>query len=152
MNEKRRSENVNWLSLISFGFFLVLLGAIWFATPDLSKKINIFIEDFHFEKMGQNVIPAPEDNHPVVYNAAMQFCLIFGVFQIGILAMRFILNESLDRKADTFGNIVFWLSVGFFLYTLTNQSIGWFGFVAGFIISIGLSIIARAIVKLLGRT
>ena len=148
--EKRRSEGTDWLSIVSLGFFLVLLGVIWIITPDLSNEVIDFFKDVHLENMTENIIlPAPEHSHPVVYRAAMQFCLAFGVFDIVILALRFVLRESMDRKTGTISGIVFWLGAGFFLNMLAAGDIGWFGFLAGLIIVIGLLIIVSSLVKLL---
>jgi len=114
--------------------------------------VRDFFEGFHLQNVTENIVfPAPEHqyNHLEVYTAAMQFCLIFGAFQIVILALRFVLHESLNRKAETLSGITFWFSAGFFLYMLASKTIGWFGFLAGLIISVGLMIITSSIIKLL---
>jgi len=149
-SEKERSEGTNWLGLLSFGFFLALLGTIWVVTPNLTEEVSDFFADFQLKNVTENIIfPAPEHNHPVVYTAATQFCFIFGAFQIVILALRFILNESLNRKTETLSGMVFLFSAGFFLYMLSSEAIGWFSFLAGLIISAGLAIVTSSIVKLL---
>jgi small-conductance mechanosensitive channel len=94
------------------------------------------------------VLLAPKESHPVVYTAAMQFCLVFGVFQIAVLVLRFIFHDSVNRKSGTISNIAFWFSTGFFLNMLVSKSISWFGFLAGLVISIGLAVIASSVVKL----
>jgi len=78
----------------------------------------------------------------------MQFCLVFGAFQVLILILRFIFHDSLDKKGGTISNVAFWFSTSFFLNMLANKSIDWLGFLAGFIISVGLAIIASSLVKL----
>lgn len=140
-----------WLSTLSFGFFLILFGVIWIITPNFSSKVVDFVKDFHLEHLTEHVVlPAPEHSHPVVYRAAMQFCLVFGAFQIVVLILRFIFHDSLDNKSGTISNIAFLFSAGFFLNMLANKSIGWFGLLAGLIISIGLAIVASSLVKLFG--
>jgi predicted Kef-type K+ transport protein len=81
----------------------------------------------------------------------MQFCLVFGVFQIVILALRFVFRDSVERKAETVSGVVFWLGVAVFLGLLANGSLGWFSFIAGFVVSVGLSVVARNIVRLFRR-
>lgn len=148
-NRKRYSRSTGWLGTFSFGFFLVLFGVIWIITPNFSSETINFAKDFHFEHLTEHVVlPAPEHSHQVIYKAAMQFCLVFGVFQIVILILRFIFHDSLDKKSGTVSGIAFWFSTGFFLNMLANESIGWFGFLAGLIISIGLAIIASSLVIL----
>jgi hypothetical protein len=148
--EKKGSKGTDWLGLISFGFFLILVGTILTVTPNFTEEVISFFKDFHLANVTSKIVfPAPESNHPVVYTAAMQFCLVFGAFQIVILTLRFVFHESSKRKIETLSGIVFWFTVGFFLYLLTNEVIGWFGFIAGVIISIGLTIIVSNIFKLL---
>lgn len=148
-SKKRYSRSTGWLSTLSFGFFLILFGVIWIITPNFSSEVIDFAKDFHLEHLSEHIVlPAPKESHPVVYTAAMQFCLVLGVFQIVILVLRFIFHDSLDTKSGTVSNIAFWFSAGFFLNMLSNRSIDWFGFIAGLIISIGLAIIASSLVKL----
>lgn len=96
-------------------------------------------------------LPAPANayNHKIVYTAAVQFSLIFGVFEVVILVLRFVFHDSIDRKAYAASGVGFWFSVGFFLTLLINESIGWLGFVAGIVISGGLTIVADSLAKLL---
>lgn len=148
-SKKRHSGRTGWLGALSFGFFVLLLGVIWMVTPSFSDEVIDFVRHFHLEPLTEHVVlPVPERSHPVVYTAAMQFCLIFGIFQIVLLALRFIVHDSLDRKAGTVSNITFWLSTGFFLNKLASTAIEWFGFLAGLIISTGLAIIVSSLTKL----
>lgn len=143
-----RWEGKDWLSTVSVGFFFVLLGVIWMITPDLWGEVVDFFTDFHFD---HSFLPAPMHSHPILYTAVMQFCLAFGVFQIVILAVRFVLGESLDRKSGTISGVVFWLGAAYFVSLLAAGQIGWFGFLAGLIVVVGLLIIVSSLLKLLYR-
>jgi len=150
-NEKKHPKVLDWLGLLSLGFFLMLFGAIWITTPNLTEEVRTFFtpENWRLMNVTENItFPEPERNYPIVYTAAMQFCFIFGVFHIVIFALRFAIHEPLDKKGGTISGAVFWLSAGFFLSMLANKTISWFGFLAGLIISVGLSIIVSSIVKL----
>ncbi|MGB9960080.1 MAG: hypothetical protein ACPLKQ_06140 [Candidatus Bathyarchaeales archaeon] len=150
MGEKD-SGRADLLGLVSFGFFLILVGVLWAVTPNLTNEVVEFFKDFKLVNLTEHIIlPAPEHNHPVVYTAAAQFCLVFGVFQAVILVLRFVFHDSLKRKAETFSGIAFWFAISFFLQMLANASIGWRGFIGGFIISIGVTIVARSLFTLLG--
>lgn len=154
MGEKEKQHAVDWISIISLGFFLMLLGAIWAGTPKLSDEALKFFQDFDLVNLTENIVlPAPVhvQNHTVVYAAAFHFCLAFGVFQAVILVIRFMLHEPLSRKADAFSGVGFWLTMGIFLRMLIDGAIGWFGFVGGLIISIGVAISAGSLLKLLWR-
>ncbi len=149
-SEKKRVTGTDWLGLLSFGFFLVLIGTIWMVTPNFTEEVTDFFNDFHLANVTENIVfPAPKHSHPAVYTAAMQFCFIFGAFQIAVLALRIALHESLNKKADTLSGGVFWFAAGFFLSMLANETISWFGFIAGFIICVGLLIVVSNLVKLL---
>jgi len=151
-SEKKGLKVSDWLGILNFGFFLILVGTIWIITPNFTNEITYFFNDFSLKNVTENIVfPAPEHNHPNLYTAAMQFCFVFGAFQIAILALRFVFHEPLSKKADAIAGIVFCFAVGFFLSMLANEIISWFGFIAGLIISVGLLIITSSIIKLLRK-
>jgi hypothetical protein len=150
-----RSRETEWIGLLSFGFFVLALGFIWIITPNLSNEIVNFGKDFtqHSVNITDNVrLPAPVNNHPVLYTAIMQLAVALAIFQIGVLALRFIYHDSIRRKASTISSIAFWFAAAFFLNMLaiaTNYTTSsWFAFVAGLIICVGLAIIVSHIVRL----
>lgn len=150
-NVEKRSEGTNWLGLLSFGLFLMLLGTIWTATPNLTEDVRTFVDpkNWHLKNVTENIaFPEPKDSHSILYTATMQFCLIFGVLQIVILVLRFAFHESLNRKAETVSGVAFWFSFGCFLYMLVSESIPWFGLIGGIIISAGLALLTSSFVKL----
>lgn len=142
----------DWLGIASFGFFLILVGVIWLITPNLRDEIVTFAEDIahHTEPITENVsLPAPASPHPVVYTAAAHFCLVFGVFHIIVLGLRTVFKESLNRKSGTVSSVVFWLGASYFLFALADGNIGWFAFLAGLIMIVGLMIVVSSLIKLL---
>lgn len=150
---ERRSEGGDRLSLASFGFFLILIGAIILITPNYYSEFSAFFRDFHLVKVarvgnGNIVLPAPKSSHPVVYTAVMEFCIAYGLFQIAILVFRFALRDPVGKKAETVSGIVSWLGAGYLLSILLAESIGWFAFLAGLVILIGLAIFIRSFITL----
>jgi len=146
-------------SAISAGFFLVLVGAIFMTTPNLFDRIIDFFSDFYLARVPNLGIrlPAPEFPrvHLVVYRAVAQFCFIWGLFQIVILALRFVVRSPLSKKAETVSNLFFWFGAGFltraFLIETTSWAFltamtRWFAFWSGIIMLIGVSLIIRAII------
>jgi hypothetical protein len=148
----RRSRGTDWLGLLSFGFFLMLLGTVWVTNHNaLTNEAKLFVksENWHLKPLTGNLsLPEPTRTFPAIYTAAEQFCLVFGFFEIAILIVRFALHDRLSRKADAVSGIAFWLSTGYFLSLLLNQSIGWFAFLAGIIVSAGIAITASSAFKL----
>ena len=145
------------ISAVSAGFFLVLLGALFIITPGLFGRSIDFFEDF-----GSVVVPntsisffAPTQPliHRVVYTAVEQFCFAFGVFQVVILALRFAARSSIGKKADTIGNLAFWIGTGYLVRTLLletrrgpTEMQTWFVFWAAIIALLGVTLIIRAII------
>jgi hypothetical protein len=147
---KKRLEGTNWFGLLSFGLFLILLGAIWMTTPNLTEDVKAFVDsnNWHLENITENIaFPEPNDSHSILYTAAMQFSFIFGVLQIGILALRFAFHDSINKKAETVSGITFWFSISYFLNMLVN-GLSFFGFISGLVISGGLAIVTSSVVKL----
>jgi hypothetical protein len=147
---KKRLEGANWLGLLSFGLFLMLLGTIWTATPNLTEDFRAFVDpkNWHLKNVTENIaFPEPKDSHSILYTAAMQFGFIFGVLQIVILFLRFAFHESINKKAETVSGIAFWFSISFFLHILVN-GLTFFGFIGGIIISGGLALLTSSFVKL----
>jgi len=151
----RRREERDWFGFASFGFFLILIGVIFLVIPNFFSHVENFVKSFNQTKeIYPNVfLPIPSGENTEVYRAIMYFCFIFGVFQIIILILRFAIKSSVNKKAGTLGGIVFFLSAGVFAYTLVmggNEK--WFFFLAGLVVSIGLSIIVNSLAKLLSRS
>jgi hypothetical protein len=156
----------------SAGFFLLLLGFMFVIRPNLFVAVqNFFVNPQNFSPNFEIVqistyanvtLPAPIRNHPVVYEAVEQFCLIFGIFQVVLLIFRFAVRSHIYGVARNAGSIVFWLGAGLLTSrtlldvtigpqgTLTGVDVRWFTFWAGIIILAGLSLIVRAIIMAAG--
>jgi hypothetical protein len=145
----------NFVSAFSAGAFLVLLGAIFVSTPDFFARVVDFFTDFkafvevpHFAGV---FLPMPEHlrSHTAVYSAAMQFCLAWGIFLVGLLVMRIFAGSPLRKKAENASDIVFWLLTSFLIMNFLNDSTTremWFAFWAALITILGVSLIVRAII------
>ena len=147
----RQHEKRDILGLASFGFFLLLIGAIWAITPNLPQEVIDFFKDFTLkEEIFPNVfLPTPEGPHPVVYTALARFCFVFGLFQTAILVLRFFFRETPERMAGTFSGILFWLGAGFISNLLAAEDIEWFDFLGWLIVLIGLSLVIKSLLVLL---
>jgi len=141
------------LSAVSAVFFFILVGSLFITTPALFERITSFFSSFGIAQVPNTPIflPAPTSPnvHSLVYLAVTQFSLVWGLFQAFILALRFIFGSSLDKKAETASNIVFWLGASYLVSVFLNDTTSitiWFEFWALLIMLIGLSMIARAII------
>jgi len=148
------------ISAISAGVFLLLVGAIFLTTPNLFNEIIDFFSDFDLVRvpnLGNVALPAPVHPrvHSVVYLAVEQFSYTWGLFQLVILALRFVVRSPLNKDAETVSNIVFWAGTGVLTRTflietvrlpLLTEMTRWFVFWSGIIMLLGVSLIIRAII------
>ncbi len=141
-------------SAISTGFFFILIGTIFLITPNLLDKVLAFFSDFDIVSVPNTKIvllpaPASPGAHSAVYSAVTRFSLVWGLFQIVILSLRFIIFSSLSKKAETASNMVFWLGASYLIGTFLNETTTptiWFAFWAQLIILLGVSLVVRAII------
>lgn len=153
MNESmkaRRPYGEGLITAISVGFFFLLVGILFVITPNLFDGILDFFNDFELVDVPNSnwrlPAPASPSAHSVVYQAVGQFSFAIGVFQIVILALRFFFPSVWGKRAETVGNLVFWLGAGFLIQTFLLETTQWFVFWSTIIMLIGVSLIARAIV------
>jgi hypothetical protein len=155
LNETKKSASImgeSIITAISVGFVLVLLGTIFVTTTNLFGEILDLFGDFKLVDVPNSDLillgPASPSAFSVVYVAAAQFSFALGVFQIVILVLRFVFASPWRKRAETVGNLVFWLGAGFLIQTFLLDSTldltNWFSFWSAIIMLIGVSLIARA--------
>jgi hypothetical protein len=150
--EYTRRHKDGILSAITVGFFFVLVGMIFIATPNLVDKTTNFFQDIvsvnHIGGLPSNIyLPQPADisAHTAVYSAVEEFSLIWGVFLAAMLVARFVTYSSTRRQAQNLGDIVFWLGTAYLIQTWLVDKQEWFQFWALIVVLLGISLIARAI-------
>lgn len=148
-NKKSPILGESVITAISIGFFLVLVGILFVITPNLFGEITDLLSDFKLVEVVPNsdvIFPGPESPSAfsVVYVSAAQFSFALGVFQIVILALRFFISSTWQKRAETVGNLVFWLGTGFLIQSFLIETTQWFVYWSSVIMMIGVSLIARA--------
>jgi len=153
--ETPRKYQEGLFTAISVGFFLLLVGTIFVITPDLFGKIVDLFKDFKLVDVPNTdvVFFGPEFPrlHLTVYQVARQFSIALGLFQIVILALRFVIPSSWGKRSETVGNLVFWVGAGFLIQLFLIETTQWFVFWSTIVILFGVSMIARAIVMAFAR-
>jgi hypothetical protein len=148
--ETPRQYQEGIFTAISIGFFLLLVGTLFVMNPDLLGNIIDFFKDLGLVDVPHTdiMLPAPESPqlHLTLYQAAGQFSIALGVFQIVILALRFILPSSWEKRSETVGSFVYWVGASFLIQYFLIDSMQWFTFWSIILILAGVSIIARAAV------
>jgi hypothetical protein len=144
---------------ISAGFFFILVGMIFVTRPGLydpGLRALFNASEWENTTVGNTniTLPVPKQSalqsnaYGEVYTAAFEFCLVWGLFQILILALRFFADSPRRRKARTVSSAVFWLGAAYLISTYLNSSTTrntWFIFWAAIVVLLGVSLIVRAI-------
>jgi len=149
----RRSDD-QLLRLLSFGVFLLILGIIVLATPNLSDQISAFVQDLKLEQIQSGVnasLPAPQGPHPQLYGAAALFGLAFGVYLVLLLIAKFVLGADFNQKAETLTGVIFWLGIGLAMLALARETIAWLLFVAIAVVLIAIIILVRSAAFLISK-
>jgi hypothetical protein len=157
LTDKRKESLVTALSI---GAVFIVLAAIYFVNlpNSLFDAIIRFFNSLILAQVpGTSVsLPAPAvpTVHILLYNAVFEFCIGLGIIEIALLTVRIMLHSPISKKAETIGNLVFWLGASFLAITyLVNMTIisEWFVFWAGIILIGGFSLVARAFILLARR-
>jgi hypothetical protein len=151
MSRHRDRERVDFVDIAGFGFFLILIGAFVILRPDLPSLVLDFSGDFEIQQVwGGNVyLPVPRSNHPALYGIAFDFCVYMLAFQFLGLLFRFIMNESIGKKASSVSGVVFWGGFAWIISVLSAELIGWPAFLGWFIVVAGTSIVVQSVLMIL---
>jgi hypothetical protein len=140
--------NEGFFTAVSIGFFFLLLGAIFLMTPNLFNAAIDFLQNLELVRVPHTdmFLPAPADMamHSTVYQAVGQISIAVCAFQILMIGLRFAFPSSWNKRAETFGNFVYWAGAAFLVQTYLVNEIQWFVYWALLVIVIGVSLIARA--------
>lgn len=140
---KRREEQL--LGWLSFGAFLVIVGAIFLITPNLTDKLEAFFRDFELEQIRENFyFPTPQNPHPTLYESVAIFCFAYGIYQFLLLILKFALKAEPTKKSETLTSIIFWPATGYGMLMLKDGTIEWLTFIATLVILAAIAIIIRS--------
>jgi drug/metabolite transporter (DMT)-like permease len=164
MNENTRAfhrfHREGIFAALSAGVFFVLIGLLFVTRPALYDNLRTFFNPDswtnHTIRNSTITLPVPRNpgDYVEIYNAAFEFAIAWGIFQILILVFRFVVNSSMRRKARTIQSLVFWLGASYLINTYlasTTTRETWFLFWAALIVLIGVALIVRAITLALFR-
>jgi len=149
------------ISAVSFGGFLIILGLIFVATPDLWQHITSFFDNLTTQAVplgsgtSNVVLPAPANPaaHQALYKALINFDAAIGALQVILLVMGVGLHVSTGKIAEKVGDLVFWFGAAVLvqIFLLQGTLGSWFQYWAALIILIGITLIARAFVHFIMR-
>jgi len=153
--EMPRKYQEGLFTAISVGFFLLLVGTLFVINPNLLGNILDFFKGFDMVDVPNTDVTfiAPEFPrlHLTVYQAAGQFSIALAIFQIVILALRFVIPSSWGKRSETVGTFVYWAGAAVFIQLFLIENTQWFVFWSTIIMIAGVSLIARAVVMAISR-
>ncbi|MDI9608775.1 MAG: hypothetical protein QFX34_00670 [Candidatus Verstraetearchaeota archaeon] len=142
----------DFLGLVNFGAFLVVVGSFFAFSPSLIDRFREFITDFELLEISQGIyLPVVKGPHPEVYSFLLWLGIAMVVTNALILVARYIIRDSVRRKADTFSGVVFWAGVALLADQLFRQNLEFQAVYSYFIIIAGVSILSSGIGLLLAR-
>ena len=157
LSEKKKESLITYIYVGAIFIVLAVVYSIHLPSSLWNRLVDFFssLTLYPVPRVG---IPLPAPAFPSaqmeLYVAAFQFSLGLGILEISILALRIVMHSSMSRKAETVGNLVFWLGTGYlvstYLLNMTMES-EWFVFWAGVILIAGLSLVGRAFILLANR-
>ena len=158
---RERSLYEGLITALAIGGFFIILGSVFALTPGIYQETRNFFSDittvtYHLGTASTvNLLaPAHPSEHLAFYTAVVNFLLGVGILQIVILALRLATHSRIRRIADSIGDLIFWLGAALVAnsFLLAGTLTGWFQFWSALIVLIGLSLIARFFVYLVGRS
>jgi len=154
-NETSRKYQEGLFTAISAGFFLLLVGTLFVITPNLSDNILNFFESLEMVDVPNTDVvflgPQLPQSHLPLYQTVGQFSIVWAIFQIIILVLRFVIPSSWNKKSETVSNFVYWIGAAVLIQLFLVESTPWFIFWSTIIIITGVSLIARAVVIAVSR-
>jgi len=154
----KKKGRIDVVGILSFGFFILLIGILFVFIPGLSASISNFFTEINITSISSNNftefpsnihVPTPTGYYPEFYKALFQFCIIFGFFQIFALILRYIINDYLHRKVGNFTDIMFWFGAAYLIYIFLNNQITWIVFLGFLVILLGLKIVLSNSINLI---
>lgn len=159
VNEATSQYVTKILPVISIGFFFILIGLLFLYASNtyhvnLVEEFTDFFRDFTLIQVPNTygfVLPSPASPHLYlqIYHVITLFSLVWGIFQIFVLAIRFLFNSPLEKIAETLSNGVFWLSTSYLISTFLNGQVTthiWFLFWSTLLTVLGISFILRGLI------
>lgn len=142
----------DFLGLVNFGAFLVVVGSFFAFTPNLVEKFREFIMDFELLEISQGIyLPVVRGPHPEVYSFLLWLGIAMAVTNALILLARYAIRDSVRRKADTFSGAIFWAGIALLADQLLRQNLEFQAVYSYFIIIAGVSVLSSGIGLLLAR-
>ncbi|MDI6644933.1 MAG: hypothetical protein QME14_07730 [Methanobacteriaceae archaeon] len=154
----KKQNKIDLVGILSFGFFILLIGILFVFIPGLSASISNFFAELNITAISSNnftefpsniYVPTPTGFYPEFYNALFQFCIIFGFFQIFALILRYLINDYVNRKVGNFTDILFWFGAAYLVYIFLNNQISWIVFLGFLVILLGLKIVLSNSINLI---
>lgn len=140
---------------ISVGFALLLIGTLFVITPDLFGSVIDFFKDLGIVDVpnADIVFIGPELPlmHMTLYQAVGQLSIAVAIFEVFMLALRFVIPSTWEKRSETAGNLVYWAGAAFLVQTFLIDTTQWFVYWAAIIMVIGVSLIARAVVNAISK-
>jgi hypothetical protein len=137
-----RERHRDYSGLVSFGVFLLIVGIIFIANPNLISDFRLWIEDMRT----QETLLRPAQG--LIDSAALFFVLI-GISDFFLAGVRFMAHQRLRRVLSNILSGVALVSFSYFIYLYGKHSLTWQMTLAAEAIVCGLLIILYCVLRYL---
>ncbi|MDI9644680.1 MAG: hypothetical protein QFX35_05625 [Candidatus Verstraetearchaeota archaeon] len=143
----------DFLGLIHFGLFMIVLGLLFVIYPNLFDSLKEFFLDFEMVEISDNFfLPIVRGSHPEVYGSLLTLAIAMLLIEVLILVARFLIRDMVRRKADSISGIVFWVGISLLANQLKEGIVGFPAVYSLFAIVAGASIVSAGMSIILART
>jgi len=137
---------------ISFGVFLVLIGAFFIIFPVIDEA-RAFVRDLSLRPIIDGIhVPLPTSPHPRFYHILSYFSAIWGAWLIIVLAIRIATRDNWREVIDTLSDSIFWFGIAFLLSQIEIEALQFRHIFAGIVVLIGIGIVIKALARILRKT
>jgi len=137
-----RERRRDYLGLVSFGIFLLIVGIVFLANPNIFSSINLWVQ----EMAEKRTLLSPRENYSdLIYSASLFFVLI-GASNFFMAGVRLVSDKAARRVfADTLTGVALVL-FGYLIYLYGAGTLGWQMVLAIEAVACGLLVILYSII------
>jgi len=137
-SERKRGRD--YFGLVSFGIFLLVVGVVFMANPNIPADFQLWVEQMSY---AQDFVRPPEG----LMTSAILFFGLIGVLDFFQASLRFWFDRSKRRMlVDILSGIALVL-LAFLIYLYSNHSIEWQMVIAIEVVAAGLLVMLYSIIR-----
>jgi len=132
----------DYSGLVSFGIFLLIVGIIFLANPNLISDFRLWIETMTTQK----TLLRPTQG---LIDSAVLFFALIGISDFFLAGVRFLTHQRLRRVLTEILSGVALMSFSYFIYLYGTRAFAWQMVLAAEAVTVGLLVILYSVLRYL---